>query len=89
MTTEWYQICIKGHLDEHWSIWFDGMDIVNEFDADQEPITLITGPVVDQAALYGMLCRLRDLGVQLISVRPHPDPDVETQDDEESDNHTS
>ena len=51
MTTERYQICIKGHLDERWSIWFDGMSIANEFDADQEPITLITGLVIDQAAL--------------------------------------
>ena len=89
MTTERYQICIKGHLDERWSIWFDGLTIVNEFDADQEPITLITGPVIDQAALYGMLCRLRDLGVHLISVQPQPAADIEPPENEDSNTHIS
>ncbi len=89
MTSERYQICIKGHLDERWSIWFDGMNIANGFDADEEPITLITGPVIDQAALYGMLCRLRDLGVQLLSVQTYPDTDAEPPENEDSNDHNS
>jgi hypothetical protein len=67
-TTE-YEIRIKGHLGSRWTAWFDGMAIANEGDC----ITVIRGPVVDQAALYGVLQKLRDLGLQLVSltqVRP-------------------
>jgi hypothetical protein len=64
-----YQISIKGHLDERWALRFEGLTIHRTFNAQGEPITLITGPVVDQAALYGTLSRLRDLGVVLISVQ--------------------
>jgi len=64
-----FQIRIKGHLDERWTLWLDGMTIRKAFNADGEPVTWITGPVVDQAALYGTLSRLRDLGVTLISVQ--------------------
>jgi hypothetical protein len=67
--TSLYQIQIKGHLDERWALRFEGLTIHRTFNAQEEPITLITGPIVDQAALYGTLSRLRDLGVTLISVQ--------------------
>jgi hypothetical protein len=59
-----YQIRIKGHLDSQWTEWFDGLTITLEEDGD----TLLTGPVVDQAALYGLLKKVRDLGTPLLSV---------------------
>lgn len=59
-----YQIRIKGHLDQQWGAWFEGMTIT-QVDKGE---TLITGPVVDQAALYGVLRKVRDLGLPLISV---------------------
>ena len=64
--TQSYKIRIRGHLDESWADWFDGLEIVHE----ERGTTLLTGRLPDQAALYGMLNRLRDLGVQLISVNP-------------------
>lgn len=67
---EHYQICIKGHLDERWALWFDDLTIHRTFNAQEEPITLITGPIIDQSALYGTLNRLRDMGVVLISIQP-------------------
>jgi hypothetical protein len=60
-----YEIRVEGVLDEHWSAWFDGMQITTEPDG----VTVIAGPVTDQAALHGLLIRIRDLGLQLISVR--------------------
>jgi hypothetical protein len=59
-----YQIRIKGHLDDRRSDWFEGMAIRREEGGD----TLLTGPVVDDAALHGLLKRVRDLGMPLISV---------------------
>ena len=59
-----YQIRLKGHLDDRWAGWFGGLNITLEDDGD----TLLTGPVPDQAALFGLLRRVRDLGMQLISV---------------------
>ncbi len=59
-----YQIRIKGHLGPRWTDWFGGMTITLEDNGD----TLLTGPVVDQAALHGMLRRVRDLGLPLVSV---------------------
>ncbi len=59
-----YQIRIKGHLDPRWEEWFDGLTITLEEAGD----TLLTGPVVDQAALHGLLRKVRDLGMPLISV---------------------
>ena len=61
-----YQIRIKGHLGQQWTEWFEGMTITLEEDGD----TLITGRVVDQAALHGLLKKVRDLGMPLISVDP-------------------
>ena len=61
-----YQISIKGHLGCEWSDWFGGLVITPE----ESGGTLLTGPVVDQAALYGLLRKVRDLGLTLISVCP-------------------
>ena len=58
-----YQIRIKGHLGPQWADWFGGMTITREDNGD----TLLTGPVVDQAALHGLLRKVRDLGMPLIS----------------------
>jgi hypothetical protein len=58
-----YQIRIKGRLDPRWEEWFDGLTIL----ADNGD-TLLAGPVIDQAALHGLLRRVRDLGLPLISV---------------------
>ena len=59
-----YQIRIKGHLGQQWIDWFDGLSITLEEDGD----TLLTGPVTDQAALYGLLKKVRDLGMPLVSI---------------------
>jgi hypothetical protein len=61
-----YQIRIKGHLGDQWSGWFGDLVITLEPSGD----TLLTGPVVDQAALHGLLRKVRDLGIPLISVSP-------------------
>lgn len=59
-----YQIRIKGHLGRQWTDWFEGLTITLEDNGD----TLLTGPVPDQAALHGLLKKVRDLGTPLISV---------------------
>jgi hypothetical protein len=59
-----YQIRIKGHLDRQWTEWFEGLTITLEDNGD----TVLSGPVVDQAALFGLLRKVRDLGMPLISV---------------------
>jgi hypothetical protein len=61
-----YEIRIKGHLDDRWTEWFEGLTIMLEEDGD----TLLTGSVIDQAALHGLLKKVRDLGMPLISVKP-------------------
>jgi hypothetical protein len=59
-----YQIRIKGHLDPRWSAWFDDLAVTPTENAE----TILSGPLVDQAALYGVLTKLRDLGLELLSV---------------------
>jgi hypothetical protein len=59
-----YQIRIQGHLGQQWTEWFDGMTITLTENGD----TLLTGPVVDQAALHGLLKKVRDLGMPLLWV---------------------
>ena len=61
-----YQIRIKGHLGSQWTDWFEGLTITLEEDGN----TLLTGPVPDQAALHGLLKKVRDLGMPLVSVSP-------------------
>jgi hypothetical protein len=59
-----YEIRLKGHLDSRWAAWFDGLSLTNETDGT----TIICGPVVDQSALHGLLQKVRDLGLPLVSV---------------------
>lgn len=70
-----YQIRLKGYLDNKWANWFEGLTLTLEDNGD----TLLTGLVVDQAALYGLLRKVRNLGMPLISVtRVRPgQPDVQ------------
>ena len=60
-----YQIRIKGHLDERWMRWFEGFTVLQQPDSE----TLISGTMIDQAALFGVLNRIRDLDLELISVQ--------------------
>jgi hypothetical protein len=66
--TEEYQIKVKGWLDERWSEWFDNMTITNLSDSSNEPVTLFTGRVIDQAALHGLLTKIYNLGLPLLSI---------------------
>ena len=59
-----YQIRIEGHLGREWADWFEGLTLTLEDNGE----TLLTGPVVDQAALHGLLRKVRDLGIPLLSV---------------------
>ena len=68
MTTAIYRICVKGHLPPAWAPEFYGMQLKGE----ENGCTSLTGPIVDQAALYGILFRIRDLGLTLISVNLLP-----------------
>ena len=61
---EVYQIVVKGHLDSEWSEWFDGLTITLVDNGE----TILTGPVVDQTALHGVLIKIRDLGLPLLSL---------------------
>lgn len=62
--TTYYQIKIKGHLDAHWSAWFDNMTISNGANGE----AALYGPLPDQAALHGVLIKIRDLGLPLLAV---------------------
>ena len=65
-----YEIRLQGHLDPRWAAWFDGLSLTN----DSDGTTALRGPVVDQSALHGVLHRVRDTGLRLISVS-QLDPD--------------
>lgn len=61
----YYEIVVAGHLDNQWSDWFDGLTLITGKDDTTQPI----GPMADQAALHGLLSRIRDLNLPLISVQ--------------------
>ncbi len=63
-----YEVRVKGHLGERWAEWLDGLTLTCGFGSDGTPITTLAGPIVDQSALHGLLAKIRDMGVQLISV---------------------
>jgi hypothetical protein len=66
-----YEICLKGHLNRRWAAWFDGLSLSRESDGT----TILRGPIPDQAALHGLLQKVRDTGLPLVSViRIEPDP---------------
>ena len=68
-----YEIRLTGHLDVHWTAWFDGLTVSHQSDGT----TVISGPIPDQAALHGVLQRVRDLGLPLVAVnRVEPDQRV-------------
>ncbi len=70
MARELYRIRVKGHLDEHWSNWLDGLTITHLENGE----TLLAGPLADQAALHGVLHKIQNLGIPLIAVcRVSPD----------------
>jgi hypothetical protein len=61
-----YEIRVEGVLDERWSGWFDGLQVASQ---PSSSVTVIAGQIADQAALHGVLAKVRDLGLPLISVR--------------------
>jgi hypothetical protein len=65
MTKEIYSIRVKGYLDQERSSWFDGLAITNTADGE----TILSGPITDQAALHGVLLKIRDLGLALLEVK--------------------
>ena len=71
-----YEIHIKGHLDDRWAAWFEGLTLTREDNGD----TLLAGPVTDQAALHGLLRAVRDLGTPLLSVTRVTPDQAEVQD---------
>ena len=68
-----YEIVVEGHLGARWAAWFDGFAVTSEADGT----TVLRGSVADQAALHGLLQRLRDIGIPLISLTPAEDPTPE------------
>jgi hypothetical protein len=65
-----YEIRLRGHLNARWADWFDGLTLTQESDGT----TLLSGPVLDQAALHGLLGKVRDLGLPLIAVHRRTEP---------------
>jgi len=67
---ETYRVRVRGRLDDRWSSWFSGLTVHRRDDGT----TVLIGPVADQAALHGVICRIRDLGLPLLSVNRVSDP---------------
>ena len=81
---QYYEIRLKGHLDDRWTEWFEDLIITLEDNGD----TFLTGPVIDQAALHGLLKKVRDFGLPLISislVEPRPPTTPGTDQSQQSD----
>lgn len=72
-----YQIQIHGHLDQQWEAMFPDFSFSHEMTPENQPITLMTGKVVDQSALYGTINRLQNMGVELLSFQSQKDDDLE------------
>lgn len=64
-TPEFYEIRVKGHIGDSWASWFEGMTIRHEESGE----TVLNGPLVDEAALHGVLMKIRDLGLPLVEVK--------------------
>ena len=69
-----YRIRVRGHLDDRWSEWFEGLVV----QLQEDGTSVLVGPVVDQAALHGVIIRIRDLGLPLLSVSQVVQPDDST-----------
>ena len=69
-----YVIRVAGHLDQRWAAWFDGLALTR----DDDGTTVLRGPVTDQPALHGLLHKIRDLGLPLLSVTPASPDDTRT-----------
>ena len=78
-TASQYEIRLKGYLDARWVDWFEGLTITLEADGN----TLLSGPVADQSALHGLLKKVRDLGLPLLSINPIPPPESTNQSNKE------
>lgn len=63
-----YEICVEGHLDEGWVSWLEGLKVAHGFSQDGAPFTKLSGSVADQAALHGVLIKLRDIGIPILSI---------------------
>ncbi len=68
IVSTYYKIQVGGCLDLERAVWFEGMSLLHESASDGSPITTLSGSIADQAALFGILNRIRDLGLKLISV---------------------
>ena len=68
----YYIITVRGHLDQGWSAWFDGLSISNGANGEG----VLAGLIPDQAALFGLLAKIRDLGLPLIALQPQPGDDA-------------
>lgn len=67
MTGE-YEICVEGHLDEQWSPYLAGLTVAHGFSKHGSPVTTLSGAISDQAALYGALVKIRDIGLPIVAV---------------------
>ena len=71
-STSFYEIRVEGELGDMWASWFEGLSIRTEFDGESgRPITVLYGPIPDQPALHGVLNRIRDLNLALISIEKY------------------